>query len=144
MKTLSYSKTRRAGFSLAELMVVIVIIGLLATMVVPNVIARFATSQRGIARAELATIHEGINTFAIQNNGQYPEDIEALITPDELGHKLIEKKSLNDPWGNPYQYQPPPPGSPADEMELFSMAKDGVPGGEGEGKDIHWNDEEEE
>jgi general secretion pathway protein G len=123
------------GFTLAEMMVVIVIIGLLATLVVPSVISKIATAFKGKAKADIMQIESALKDYAIQNGGKFPDSLEALVTPDANGHTFIEGKRLpKDPWKNEYQYDPPSPGHP--EPRVYSFGKDGQPGGEGDDADI--------
>jgi len=124
-----------SGFTLAEMMVVIVIIGLLATLVVPNVISKIATAFAGKAKADIIAIETALKDYAIQNGGKYPDSLEVLVTPDANGHTFLEGKKLpKDPWHNEYQYDPPSPGHP--EPRVYSYGKDGQPGGEGDDADI--------
>ena len=125
----------RGGFSLAELMVVIVIIGLHATMVVPKVMDRFRSSQRGIAKAEMGSIKTALDQYAVDNAARYPDTLEVLVTPNEDGYTYLSKTPI-DPWGNDYQYLPP---DQAGQMEpiLFSFGADGAPGGEADNRDIY-------
>ena len=128
-------RSRQAGFSLAEIMVVIVIIGLLATVVVPNVMQKFFVGQSGKAKADITTIAGVIDQFAIENNGQYPDSLERLVQADENGFKYLEYDSVPlDPWKNEYQYEPPGPGN--GEVVLYSFGADGQNGGEGKDRDI--------
>ncbi len=136
MKTYSNLSTpSRRGFTLAELMVVIVIIGLLATLVVPSVVKKFFTAQRVKATADITSIADAVDSYAIENNGRYPESLEALVTPDENGHTFLNQETVPiDPWGNPYNYEPPGPGQP--KPRVLSYGKDGIPGGEGDAADM--------
>lgn len=127
-------KKKRAGFTLAELMVVIVIIGLLATLVVPNVVRRLFAATRAKAEADISTIAGSLENFAVENMGRYPESLDALVTPDDNGHTYLNRETVpTDPWGNPYIYEPPAGGR---KLNLISYGKDGVPGGEGDDADI--------
>jgi len=126
---------RTAGFSLAEMMVVIVILGLLATLVVPNVIDHLKRAIRQKATTDITTIAKAIDSYAIVNGGRYPESLEALVTPDENGATFLDRRKLpKDPWEAEYMYEIPH----GDERrpEVYSYGKDGVPGGEGEDADI--------
>ena len=125
----------RAGFSLAELMVVIVIIGLLATLVIPNVVARLFTGQVGKAKADIIAIEQGLNQYAIQNGGRFPDNLDALVTPDENGNTYLDRDSVpKDPWGNEYIYEPPGPGQPKPVVKTYGA--DGVQGGEAKDRDF--------
>lgn len=130
---------RRAGFSLAELMVVIVIIGLLATVVVPNVVAKFSTAQITKATADIRQLQSAVEDFYINNSGRYPDSLEQLITPDANGRKFLDRDTVpKDPWGNEYVYYPPRGGEVS--IEILSYGADGAQGGEGKDKDITLTD----
>ncbi len=137
------TQRRRGGFTLAEMMVVIVIIGLLATLVVPNVIAKFFQAARTKARTDIVVLHQALDQYAINNGMQYPDSLEVLVTPDVNGHTYLNQNKLpKDPWKNEYQYEPPQSGQP--QPRVYSFGKDGQPGGEGEDRDIDRNDGEDE
>jgi len=126
---------RNAGFSLAELMVVIVILGLLATLVVPKVVASLGRAFQGKVKSDITTITNSLNEYAINNGTRYPESLDELVTPDENGFTFLNARSVPlDPWGNEYQYEPPMPGQP--EPRVYTLGKDGQVGGEGENADI--------
>lgn len=128
-------RAARAGFSLAELMVVIVIIGLLATIVIPNVISRLFKGQTGKAVADIVVIEQSLSTYAVENGGRYPDSLEALITPDENGLTYLDRDSIpKDPWGNEYGYEPPGPGQAKPVIRCYGA--DGVPGGEAKDRDF--------
>jgi len=123
------------GFTLIELMVVIVIIGLLATLVVPRVLRNLFVANVGKAKADIVAIGSAVDQYAIENNGKYPESIEVLITPDENGFTYLSQETTpKDPWGNEYVYEPPPPGTHA--YRVLTYGSDGVPGGEADALDI--------
>jgi len=136
METSSYeARSRRAGFTLAEMMVVIVIIGLLATLVVPNVLQKFATASRGKAKADLTQLESALTEYNLANGGKWPDSLEALVTPDVNGYRYIKDTKIpKDPWGNEYMYDPPEPGRP--DVRVYSYGKDGQAGGEGDDADI--------
>ena len=128
-------KTRRGGFTLAEMMVVIVIIGLLATLVVPNVLQKFAFASRKKAEADLVSIKSALTEFAVANGGKFPDSLEVLVTPDVNGHTYLEGTKIpKDPWGREYRYLNPGVRS---EIDVFSLGADGEPGGEGNNSDIY-------
>jgi general secretion pathway protein G len=140
LKTVQQLKSQRrrglrAGFSLAELMVVIVIIGLLATMVVPKLFDSFGDAQLTKAKADLTVIDSAILRYATQNKGNYPDSLEQLVTLDENGQTYLDRTTVpKDPWNNEYIYYPPR-GSESSPT-LMSYGKDGTQGGEGKDRDI--------
>jgi len=131
----SRRNARKSGFSLAELMVVIVILGLLATLVVPKVVSSLGRAFQGKVKADITVISNALSEYAVVNGTRYPETLEELVMPDENGFTFLNAKSIPlDPWGNEYQYDPPMPGEP--EPRVYTLGKDGQVGGEGENSDI--------
>ncbi|MBL8857383.1 MAG: type II secretion system major pseudopilin GspG [Planctomycetes bacterium] len=128
---------RRKGFTLAEMMVVIVIIGILATIVVPNVWQKFFQGQKAKVKADITVIKDALDQFAMSNNGQYPDSLERLVQPDLNGHRYLNQSKVpKDPWNEEYQYEPPSPGQP--QPRIFTMGRDKSLGGEGEDADIDY------
>ncbi len=126
---------RRAGFTLAEMMVVIVILGLLATLVVTNVMKNLGQAMGGKVKTDITTIESALENYAINNSGKYPDSLEALITPDVNGQAYLKQSSIpKDPWKNEYQYEPPAPGQP--RPKIYTLGKDMQPGGEGDDRDV--------
>ncbi len=124
---------RREGFTLAELMVVIVIIGLLATLVASDVVGFLSGGKRTKAEADITSIETAIKSYFLQN-GQWPESLEVLIEKDENGHRFLDKPSVpKDPWKHEYVYEPPVGG---EDLNVISYGADGQPGGEGDDADI--------
>ncbi len=133
----------RSGFTLVELLVVMVIIGLLATLVAPGIVKRLGQSQQKAARAQIASIEQGLDKFRL-DVGRYPstqEGLNALVTNpgvDTWDGPYVKASILKDPWGKPYYYQFP---GTHGEFDLFSYGRDGSPGGEKEDKDIsNWEE----
>ena len=127
--------THRGGFSLIEVMVVVVIIALLAGIVGINVKSHMDSSRVKKARADIAVITSQIKVF-YANHGRYPTSSEGL---QALVPKYIEKLS-KDPWGNDYQYDFP---GRDGAFDVTSFGSDGREGGEDTGSDLtNWNDEE--
>ena len=127
-------RAARRGFTLAELMVVIVILGLLATVVAPNVIGYLTQGKVTKVKADLKAIDGAVETFAMRNNGKFPNSLEQLIEEDEYGHAYLKQTSVpKDPWGNEYLYDPPV--SSSGKYRVYSYGADGIPGGEGEDQD---------
>lgn len=126
---------RRCGFSLVEIMVVIVIIGLLAGVVTVNVRSYITKAKRNTARQEIATIVQALNSFYAEY-GRYPtneEGLEALAKPSEKLPEPLLDGELVDPWGQAYQYNAPGPNGP---FEVVSYGGDGREGGEGVDADV--------
>ena len=89
-------------------MVVIVIIGLLATLVVPNVLQKFAVASRKKAQVDLVQIKNALTEYAVNNGGKFPDSLEVLVTPDVNGHTYLDQTKIpKDPWGREYMYEPP-------------------------------------
>lgn len=125
--------TARAGFSLAELMVVIVIIGLLATAVTQNVFGFFGQSKEVKAKSDVLAIYKACENFYYQNNSRWPESIEQLVEKAEgTGTRYLNNTKVpKDPWGNEYELEEVDGG-----LLVWCRGKDGQPGGEGENKDF--------
>ena len=136
---------KQSGFTLIEIMVVVVILGILATLVVPSVIQNVSEARINKARSDIRTIESQMEMFRL-HAFRYPttdEGIESLVKPpaspdasDRWKGPYLPKVP-NDPWGRPYLYISP--GTRAD-IDLYSLGADGQPGGEGENADIgNWN-----
>lgn len=140
VNNLSKLPARRAGFTLLELLVVIVIIGLLAAYVGPKYFAQLGKSEVTVAKAQMESFEKSLDTYRL-DVGRYPtteEGMAALMTaPPNVAAKwngpYLKKSIPPDPWGNPYQYRAPGTKS---EYEIISTGKDGQPGGTGENADI--------
>ncbi len=132
-------QTRQAGFTLLELLVVIVIIGLLASYVGPKYFSQIGKSEVTLARAQMGAFEKALDTYRV-DVGRYPsteEGLQALMEKPANANKwngpYLKKDIPLDPWGNPYQYHAP--GKKSD-FELISLGKDGQPGGADENADI--------
>lgn len=131
---------KAAGFTLLELLVVIVIIGLLAAYVGPKYFSQLGKSEVTIAKAQIEAFEKSLDTYRL-DVGRYPttdEGLAALLTaPPTAGAKwngpYLKKGVPPDPWGHPYQYKSPGAKS---EFEIISLGRDGQPGGTGEDADI--------
>lgn len=132
-----------SGFTLLEIMVVIVILGLLAAIVVPKLIGRTEEAKRTQTRIQIKNIEQALQLFKL-DNGFYPsteQGIEALVRIPEIGRvpKNYRKDGYmdrvpTDPWGSAYVYVSPGAERP---YEILSYGADGVPGGDDEDADVH-------
>ena len=134
-------KARKNGFTLIELMVVIVIIGLLGTVVMLNVLPAQDQAQRTAAQANIAQLENAMEQYRI-DNFTYPPTIEALRTPpaglaqpDRYRPGGYVREIPEDPWGRPFQVQTP--GRDGRPFDIYSLGADGQPGGEDENADIY-------
>jgi general secretion pathway protein G len=123
-----------SGFTLVELMVVIVIIGLLATIVIINVLPATDKAARTKARADVATLEQGVEMYRL-NKLRYPSAAEGLQAVSGEGYV---KRLPKDPWGNPYRYAAP--GRDGRAFDIYSYGADGREGGTGTDADIgNWD-----
>ena len=133
-------RRRRAGFTLVELMVVIVIIGLLATVVAINVLPSQDRAMVGKARADISVLEQAIETYRLDNLS-FPADLQSLVAapvglarPERYREGGYVRRLREDPWGNPYQYRRP--STHGGQFDVFSLGADGREGGEGNDADL--------
>jgi general secretion pathway protein G len=131
--------SRFKGFTLLELLVVIVIIGLLAGYVAPRYFGQVGKSEVQVARAQIDSLEKALDQYRLDNR-HYPsaeQGLDALVTKPtneaNWSGPYLKKSVPNDPWGRPYVYRVP--GARA-EFDLYSLGRDGKPGGSGEDADI--------
>jgi len=139
-------KDKESGFTLVELMVVIVIIGLLATVVMINVLPSQDRAMVEKAKADISTLGQAMEMYRLDNL-TYPaatDGLRALVSapptltqPARYRSGGYIKKLPNDPWGRPYQYAVP---GRSDAFDIYSLGADGAPGGENENADIYSSD----
>jgi len=135
-------RQRRRGFTLVELMAVVMILTLLAVFVVPRAFKSFGQAKHEIARGKMGIIENAIGRF-YYDCGRFPteaEGLEALLVAppdvqDKWGGEYLKKSEILDPWGNAYLYVQPGIVNPG-SYDLISLGADGVEGGEGENADI--------
>lgn len=136
------SALMQRGFTLIEIMVVVVIMGILAALVVPKLMGRTDDARIQAARQDIGTLMQALKLYKLDNQ-RYPttdQGLQALVVKPTSGPAANGWKSggyidklPKDPWGNPYQFLSP---GIHGELDIFSYGADGQPGGEGNDADI--------
>lgn len=142
--SVKFLSRRQTGFTLIEVMVVVVILGILAAIVVPRVMDRPAEAQAVKARQDIRALESALNLYKL-DNFVYPntdQGLEALVTkpgtsPEPRNWKQYIPRLPKDPWGNDYQYLAP---GVQGDIDIFTFGADGQLGGEDINADIgNWN-----
>jgi general secretion pathway protein G len=136
----SRSAAAPRGFTLVEIMVVVVILGILAVLVVPRVVGRTDDARATAARQDIAAVMQALKLYRL-DNGRYPttdQGLAALVTrpqgqPVPSNWKQYLDRLPKDPWGNIYHYLNP---GVRGEIDVFTLGADGQPGGSGPDSDI--------
>ncbi|MBX7021415.1 type II secretion system protein GspG [Providencia rettgeri] len=132
------------GFSLIEVMVVVVIMGIMAALVVPSLMDRPDQARAVAARQDIAALTQALKLYRL-DNGRYPSTAQGLAAlhqrpsqpPEPRNWRSYMDRLPNDPWGNPYQYLQP---GVQGESDVFSLGADGQAGGSGSDADIgNWD-----
>ncbi len=136
-------RARTAGFTLIEVLVVVVMIAILATLVAPNVFRHVGGAKRSTARSQVEMLGAALDAFRL-DVGRYPtaaEGLDALSTAPSGGSAAgwngpyLKKRVPLDPWKRPYLFRSPGEMDPSG-YDLLSLGEDGRPGGEGDAADI--------
>ncbi len=138
---------RQGGFTLIEIMVVVVILGILAAFVVPNIMDKPDEARIVKAKQDIRALESALSMYKL-DNFYYPstqQGLEAMVSkpsgePEPRNYKTggYIKSLPKDPWGNAYQYLSP--GTKNAEFDIFSLGADNRPGGEGSAADIgNWD-----
>ena len=130
---------RNAGFTLLELLVVVVIIGLLAGLVAPRYFGQVGKSEVNVAKAQIDALEKALDQYRL-DTGHYPSTelglaalVERPANEPKWNGPYLRKGVPSDPWGRPYLYRTP---GQRGDYDLVSYGKDGQPGGSGENADI--------
>jgi len=131
---------RTRGFTLVEIMVVVVILGILAVLIVPRVVGRTDEARTVAAKQDVAAIMQALKLYRL-DNGRYPsteQGIAALVTkpqsdPVPANWQKYLDRVPKDPWGNVYQYLNP---GVRGEVDVFTLGADARPGGSGADTDV--------
>lgn len=136
----SMHQAHSQGFTLLELLVVLIIIGLLAGIIGPNLFKHVGQSEVTTAKAQMDMLGKALDSYRL-DNGHYPTSSQGLTAlnrapADEPKWRgpYMKKEIPADPWGNAYQYRNP--GSQGHDYEIISLGKDGRSGGQGDNADL--------
>ncbi|AXQ29441.1 type II secretion system protein GspG [Solimonas sp. K1W22B-7] len=139
----AFATRRQGGFTLIEIMVVVVILGILAAFVVPNIMSKPDEARIVKAKQDIRALESALSMYKL-DNFYYPssqQGLEALVTkpsgepePRNYNSGGYIKSLPKDPWGNPYQYLSP--GTHNADFDIFSLGTDNRPGGEGSAADV--------
>lgn len=134
-------RRNRRGFTIVEILVVVVIIGVLATLIVPAFIGRMGEARRAVATAKLPNIETAIMLFR-QDYDRWPVSLDEIVSrPADIdeakwNQPTLRAKDLLDPWGRQFLYREP---GEHGAFDLYSLGKDGQQGGEKDNADvINW------
>ena len=139
-------RRRSGGFTLLEMMIVVIIIGILAVSIVPQFIGTTHDAKVSAAKGHVSELENALERFNVHMD-RYPtaeEGLKVLVEPPPGEQTKWRgpyiKQLRNDPWGNPYQYRCPGTHHPT-SFDVWSRGADGQDGGEGQGADIgNWED----
>ncbi|PKN32962.1 MAG: type II secretion system protein GspG [Deltaproteobacteria bacterium HGW-Deltaproteobacteria-19] len=133
-----YRRRSRLGFTLVEMLVVMVILALLAALVGPRIFPKLGKGKQSAAKAQIELLGQALDHYRL-DVGHLPttqEGLKALVVNsgvEKWDGPYLKKELPNDPWGKPYIYQSP---GTHGEYDLFSYGRDGSPGGDGEDEDV--------
>ncbi len=138
MSDINNKRCSARGFSLIELLIVMIILGLIASLVGPKLFGKLGMAKNKTAKTQIEMLMTALDGYRL-DVGRYPsqgEGLQALVTNpgnNNWAGPYLRKDVPDDPWGNPYQYQNP---GEHGEIDVFSYGLDGRAGGEGEDADV--------
>lgn len=119
-------KTRRAGFTLIEILLVVVIIGILASIGIPAIAGKSEKAKNAQAKSNIVMLSSGLLMYEM-NNGEFPSSLEGLLDSSKEGFPFISNNTIpKDPWGNSFVYTTPGSRN-AFSFDLSCTSKDGTP-----------------
>lgn len=137
----SRTTRRRTGFTLLEIMVVVIILGILAATIIPQFIGATQEAKVGAAKAHVAELESALERYYVHMD-RYPSQEEGISVLEKAPANEASrwrgpyiKQLRNDPWGHPYQYRRGGPHHP-NSFDLWSRGADGADGGEGDASDV--------
>ena len=135
---------RNRGFTLIEILVVIIVLGMLAALVGPRILGRVSEAKSATARTQIELLGLGLDNYRLDNGG-YPTTEQGLLALNEKPTReplalnwrgpYLRKAIPTDPWGRPYVYRSPGESNPSG-YDLLTLGRDGQPGGNDEDADI--------
>jgi len=136
--------TRQRGFTLIEILVVIIVLGMLAALVGPRILGRVSEAKGATARTQIELLGLALDSYRL-DNGSYPTSEQGLAAlnekpareplPQNWRGPYLRKAIPADPWGRPYIYRSPGESNPS-AYDLFTLGRDGQPGGTDEDADL--------
>ncbi|HOE61048.1 MAG TPA: type II secretion system protein GspG [Kiritimatiellia bacterium] len=97
-------RSRRGGFTLVELLLVVCILGILAAVVIPNIMGHDEEARRQATRTSITAIEQAVQIFAMRHNGKLPDSLDELTVGTDDAPGLLKEGALNDSWGTPFTY----------------------------------------
>jgi general secretion pathway protein G len=132
------SRGRRTGFTMVEIIVVVIIISILATLILPKFIGRVGEAKQSAAKQQVSEIEKAVDLFRL-DYGRYPATLDELVTrPSDITEEnwkepTLKAKHLIDPWGRTYLYRVP---GEHGAVDIYSYGADGQEGGTGDNTDV--------
>lgn len=133
------NRQKKDGFTLVELLIVMVILGLLASIVAPRMFSKVDSAREGTAKAQMQVLATSLDSYRL-DIGYYPSDLSELLSSNKNmwdGPYFPQKIPL-DPWGNEYYYSAKSEEQDSEMFILKSHGRDGKPGGQGEDADVEY------
>lgn len=116
---------RRGGFTLVELLLVVCILGILAAVVIPNIMGHDEEARRQATRTSITAIEQAVQVFAMRHNGKLPDSLEELTIGTDDAPGLLKEGALADSWGTPFSYS-----KQGKRFKIISAGPDGEVGTE--------------